>query len=503
MRANTRGAVLWLSLCAGVCAAVGACNLVNGVDAFSLTGGAAGTGGSTGTGGTGGAGGAAGSEPGRTLWSRAYGSPGADTVSRVVPSGADGVVITGFTSGVADFDGAKSVQTPGVFVAHIDAAGAATELLSFATGPLSNDASPSVVLRSDGTPVLAGVYQGDVDFGGGAVLASPTSQLFVTSLGTTDSGRWALGAGSGMTFSGPHLAIDANDNTFVFVDGRGGTLALGGDMYTGTMKNAAYLAKIGVNGAPVWSRSFSSTEFVYAQNVAADVSDGTSVYIAGKADVGPVDCGCPDGPLAVQPYGMFVARYDGAGVCVRQMSYGFNTAPHGLVVAENGDLVVAGAHSNGFEVEGATLAHTGGDFNFDAYILRFTKGGKLLWARSFGAPGHDDDVDEVVIGEGGDVFAAGHISGSVDVGNGVVLEAATTSDLFVIRFSGADGKPVWGRRFANKTIFPVLFAHLASDGAGDLRVGGLFSGDMDFGDVDSPHPAGGGTDGYLAKLAPN
>jgi hypothetical protein len=217
----------------------------------------------------------------------------------------------------------------------------------------------------------------------------------------------------------------------------------------------------------------------------------------------PSTAGAPDGPLAVQPYGMFVAKYDGAGACVRQMSYGFNTAPHGLVVAANGDLVVAGAHSGGFEVEGTALAHAGGAFNFDAYILRFTKGGKLVWARSFGAPGHDDDVDEVVIGDGGDVFAVGHISGSVDVGNGVVLEAATTSDLYVIRFSGVDGKALWGRRFANKTIFPVLFAHIASDGAKNLRVGGLFSGDIDFGDVDSPHSATGGMDGYLVKLAPN
>ncbi len=502
MRARARATVLCLSLCAGVCAAVGACNLVNGVDEFSLTGGAAGSTGGAG-GGAGGTGGAAGSEPGRTLWSRAYGSPGADTVSAVVPSGAEGAVITGFTSGVADFQGAKSVQTPGLFVAHIDASGAATDLRTFATGPLNNDASPSVVLRADGTPVLAGVYQGDVDFGGGAVLSSPTSQLFVASLGTKAPGLWALGAGSGVTFNGPHLAIDANDNTFVFVDGRAGTLVLGADMYTGTMKNTAYLAKISKAGSPLWSRSFSSTEFVYAQNVAADVSDGASVYIAGKADVGPVDCGCPDGPLAVQPYGMFVAKYDGAGACVRQMSYGFNTAPHGLVVAANGDLVVAGAHSGGFEVEGTALAHAGGAFNFDAYILRFTKGGKLVWARSFGAPGHDDDVDEVVIGDGGDVFAVGHISGSVDVGNGVVLEAATTSDLYVIRFSGVDGKALWGRRFANKTIFPVLFAHIASDGAKNLRVGGLFSGDIDFGDVDSPHSATGGMDGYLVKLAPN
>jgi hypothetical protein len=505
MRAGAAATAVGLSLSCGLVA----CNLVSGVDQYSLTG-AAGSGGSgaTGGGGSGGAGGSgAGPDagPGRTLWSRSFGSPLQDGVSAVATFGTEPqALIAGFTSGVADFhDGWMSATTPGVYVARVDGEGATTDLVTFATGLPATGLQPALALSSAGTAVLAGGFDTDVDLGAGMLSGETGRQLFVAGLGPANKASWSMAVGIGAFFQTPHLAIDAGGNTFLFVDAHGGQLTLGSQGYQNSEKNAAYLAKLDQGGAVSWSRPFANAEFVYASSVVVDRSDGTSAYVVGKADGGGLDCGCPEGPLMLQPYAMFVARYDGEGKCVRQVSYGSNTPPHGAAVDAQGNLLLVGGHAGGFSVESTQLEHSGGNFNFDVYVLKLDVAGKLVWARSFGAAGVDDVADEVVVDEGGDVLVTGHIGGTVDVGNGVMLEGKTKTDLFVVRYRGSDGTALWARRFANLTQLPVLYAHLAADQAGDLLVGGLFEQSIDFGDADSPHAAAGGLDGYLAKLAAN
>lgn len=475
-----------------------ACNLVSGVDEFSLVGGAGG-----GTGGTGGAGGSggAGAAPGRTVWSRSYGGPSTDGVTSVAIRGEDEIVLAGFHGGDADFGDLVSDEVPGVFVARVSGAGETAGLATFGTGLPNLDMQPALALAGDGTTVLAGSFTGDVDFGAG-VVSAPSPRLFVAQLDVAGVAGWVIGAGEDAVFGTPHVATDGAGSTFLFVDAKSGSVALGGTTYQNTDKNAAYLAKIDGAGAIEWSRSFANAEFVYALSVAVDRTGQGSVYAVGKADTGDLDCGCADGPLVMQPYGMFVARYGGDGQCLSQVSFGFNTPPHGATVDGEGNLIVVGAHSNGFDVQGTALGHTGGaDFNFDVYVIKLDSTGQLVWARSFGAAGVHDDADEAVVVSGGDVLVTGHVGGPADLGDGVTLEGETSSDLYVVRFRGSDGVALWGRRFSNLTQFPVLYSQIAASPGGDVLVGGQFAGAIDFGDGDSPHAAAGGLDGYLVRLA--
>ncbi|MFO0588975.1 MAG: hypothetical protein U0441_15605 [Polyangiaceae bacterium] len=489
----------WTALLTGTLVAsagLSACNLVNGVDQFSVAGGA-----STSTGGAGGGGtGGSTAPPTRVLWSRTYGSPVADALSGIAMDG-DTAVITGFVSGPADFGGSTTTD-PGVFVARVDADGATLAAQTFATGPATNNTSPAIALTPDGLTLLAGVYTGTVDFGPGPMMTAD-SPLFLANLGASPmQAPWSLSLGQAVTWHGPHIVADAGGGVTLFADGRGGSLKFGGTTYMGTTKNIAYLLRAAADGTAKWSRAFSSTSHVYAEAVAVDPTDGQSVVIAGKADEGPLDCGCPE-PLATQGYAMFVARYDGTGQCVSQWSYGANTPPHGLAVDADGGVVLAGSYGAAFDVQGTMFGPPVSPNGLDAYILRFNSKGDLLWGRTFGAPDLDDDVDQVVVGGGGDVFAAGHVSGPVDLGDGVTLAATTTSDLYIARFSGADGKALWAMRFPNKTAYAQLFARLAADSKGNLLAGGLFTGTIDFGDADSPHASFGGPDGYLVKLSPD
>lgn len=507
MRSHATLGLITLALAAGL----GACNLVSGVDDYVLTtgsGGAAGTGGTGGAGATGGSGGAGATGgtggspnegPGHALWSRTYGSPLRDGVSAVAVNANDEAVIAGFLSNNADFSGILSIGAPGVYVARIGGDGLTSDLKVFSTGDPDPLAQPALALRSDGTAVLAGVFSGDVDFGG-IVMSALNPRLFIASLDATNKAKWVATAGKDAVFETPHLAVDKNNNTFVFVDSKSGQVSYAGKSFPYTDKNAAYLLKINGNGNGQWARQFANTEFVYAHSVSVDPSDG-SVYVAGKADAGTLDCGCPEGPLMMQGYSMFVAQYDSSGNCMRQLSYGFNTPPHAVVADGQGNLYVTGAHSAPFDVGGLHVDFSGGDFNFDAYVIKLSAQGIPFWARSFGVPSSDDDADELVLDPSGDVIVSGHISGVVDTKDGVILDGQTPSDLFVMRLRGSDGKAVWGRRFANVTQQQVLYSHLGIDSAGDVLVGGLFEASIDFRDADSPHPAAGALDGYLAKLS--
>lgn len=494
-RSLTTPALIGTLAAFGAC--LSACNLVNGVDQFSVAGAG---GASTSTGGAGGGGTGGMAPPSRVLWSRTYGGPLADSLSGIAMDG-DAALVTGFVSGAGDF-GEETTMEPGVFVARVNAQGATLAAQTYTTGPSTNDGSPAIALTPDGLTILAGVYSGTVDFGPGPMMTAD-SPLFLANIGAWPMpAKWALSIGQAVTWSGPRIVADASGGVALFAHGRGGTVKFGDSTFMGTMKSAAYLLRASADGTAKWSRAFTSTGHVYAEDIALDPTDGQSVVVAGKADAGPIDCGCAAGPLETLGYGMFVARYDAAGACQSQLSYGANTAPHGVTVGADGGVVLVGAYGAAFDVQG-TMFEAPSAGTFDAFVLRFDSAGKLLWGRAFGAPDHDDDADQVVVGDGGDVFVTGHVSGAVDLGDGVTLEATTTSDLYVARLSGKDGKAIWAQRFANKTIYPVLFARLAADPKGNLLAGGLFTGTIDFGDADSPHASFGGPDGYLAKLAPN
>lgn len=122
--------------------------------------------------------------------------------------------------------------------------------------------------------------------------------------------------------------------------------------------------------------------------------------------------------------------------------------------------------------------------------------GKVLWANRLG--GQAMDVARgVAMDKDGNVAVTGYLSEGADFGDGKPVEARQ-KDVYVAKY-GADGKLMWSATFGSAKEdggYDVAF-----DGAGNVIVVGLFSGEMTVGE--SKVKATGSDDVFFAKFAPD
>lgn len=128
--------------------------------------------------------------------------------------------------------------------------------------------------------------------------------------------------------------------------------------------------------------------------------------------------------------------------------------------------------------------------------LAATNGGTQLWSKGLGGTGSDYGYSVAVDGDG-NVFVTGYFSGTVNFGGGVVLTSAGNDDIFIAKYSGATGAPLWSKRFGG-TGFDQGRG-VAVDGSGDVFVTGTFQTTVNFGGLSLT--SAGFNDVFLVKLS--
>lgn len=205
---------------------------------------------------------------GTLVWTRQFGTAGADEVSSVSiqePGGA--VVMAGHTSIAL---AGQSVAGP--FVSRYDSSGTFEWARQF--GPLTTDRATSVVVDSDGNVAVAGTTAG--------ALAGQTNagmlDVFVQFYDTTGTLVWAQQFGT--------VGIDRG--TGVAIDGVGGVLvagvvdrALPGQTYVGGFSDG-FARRYDSTGALTWTRQFGSITEDVASSIG--VSGSGNVVVSGYTD---------------------------------------------------------------------------------------------------------------------------------------------------------------------------------------------------------------------------
>jgi hypothetical protein len=98
----------------------------------------------------------------------------------------------------------------------------------------------------------------------------------------------------------------------------------------------------------------------------------------------------------------------------------------------------------------------------------------------------------IAVDENGDIVVVGFFEGTVDFGGGSLVGASGLNNIFLAKFSGADGSHLWSSAFgigAGKAV--------AVDSRGNVVVSGFFQGTVDFGDGELT--SAGDTDIFVAK----
>jgi hypothetical protein len=332
----------------------------------------------------------------------------------------------------------------------------------------------------------------------------------------------------------------------------GTSMTLGSSTLSSFGGNDILIAVLDRDGTVSWAKSFGSSSDDEGWGIAVG-TDG-SLYVTGEIH-GTVNFG--GGPLVPQGYNPFVASFTSDGAYRWATRFGGDVGS-GLIesgfriaAAANGDVLVVGRVEGNVDFGDGDLTTPASSTSDGFYVRMRGSDGTLLFKVRSGASG-ESIAFGVAEDAGGNVYAVGTFSGTVDFGAGPVSSSGG-SDV-IIESVDAAGNYRWGTTFGGtgddwalgvgvvgstvvvvgfydgsinlpipsskglKDSFVVTYtlggtrgwAHgfggtgcdlmnTAVAGGGEIVVGGLYSGTVDLGD--GPHTASSLADGLIATYS--
>lgn len=159
-------------------------------------------------------------------------------------------------------------------------------------------------------------------------------------------------------------------------------------------------------------------------------------------------------------------------------SYGETQNDYGAAIATDasGNIFVAGSFAGSIDLGGGELIGAG---DWDMFVAKFDANGYHLWSHAYGGTSADNPV-AVAIDPSGDVFVLGTFMRTVDFGGGPMTTSdGVRPDVFVVKYGGATGAYIWGKRFGGDD-FDTAGGIYVDDMGRSVIVGG-FTGTTDFG----------------------
>jgi hypothetical protein len=338
-----------------------------------------------------------------------YGN-GGNEVARSVAYDASGALITAETHAWS--------QPPGVRLKRTAPSG---DLVwsKFAEGHATAE---EVAVDSEGNVVLTGVFATPIDFGGGALPTSTTTNTYVVKF--DDQGDWLWGR----EFVGYHsfptgIATDSNGNVIVV-----GTFAydvdFGSGLVNGVGSSDLFIVKLSPTGELLFANTYAGNNYQDVRGVAVLSDD--SFAIAGRF-TGDLDLGS----ASLQGSGaILVSRFTSAGQTLWakpiESTKGEANA-YDVAVDPSDNIVLVGSFQGTLLVPNGTTAT-----KIDAFVIGLNPAGDVHWTQILGGPGVQDALT-VATDAGGNVFVGGRFFESIDFGAGPVSETGGLMDLFVAK----------------------------------------------------------------------
>lgn len=224
-------------------------------------------------------------------WSKRFGGNGADAPNGIAVDGAGRIALTGVFANRIDFGGGNlnAAGALDVFVAQLTGASGAHQW-SQRFGSTGYDYGTGIATDASGNVAVTGLFEGTVDFGGGALVNAGGPDIFVLTLSSGGAHRWSKRFGTGTLYAqnATGVAFDANGgvvftgNVIDTVNFGGGSLPLSGGY-------DPVVVKLSATGTHVWSKRFGcpSGPYNYSAGLAVDSAGNvvTAASFSGTIDV--------------------------------------------------------------------------------------------------------------------------------------------------------------------------------------------------------------------------
>jgi hypothetical protein len=371
------------------------------------------------------------SSSGGHTWSKRLGGSGSDNAYGVAVDRNGSVLVAGsFYSPSVDFGGGALTNAgyQDAFVAKYASDG--SYLWAKRLGGANTDIATAVAVDTNGNVVVAGYFQGTVDFGGGGLTSGGGSDIFVAKYASDGSYLWAKRFGGTSSDIPKAVAVDGSGNVAVAGYFQG-TVNFGGGTLTSAGSSDIFVAKYSSTGSHLWSKSFGSTSSDYGYAVAIDGSG--NVVVAGDF-VGTVDFG--GGALTASGGGnIFLAKYSATGgyLWVKNFGTSSSLAPHasGVAVDGNGNIALTGAITDYVDFGGGQLMAS--QITGDIFVAKFSAGGTHVWSKRAGGD-YNDHGNAIAFDGSGNVFDAGDFYTQANFG-GATMYSPGGTDAYLVKFA--------------------------------------------------------------------
>ena len=325
---------------------------------------------------------------GSYMWSRRFGGTLQDRAFGVATDSLNAAIVTGLFQGELDFSaGVEPLSTAGdsdIFVAKLDTNGFYQWSMQF--GDTSNQFGYKVALDSSDNIVLFGIFEGTVDFSGANALDSAgSSDLFVAKFESDGTHLWSQRFGDSAAELALDIAIDSADNIWITGDFEG-DLDFGGGALSSMGSTDVFVARLdGANGNELLAQRYGND--AAQRGSAVDIGPGDTVFVAGEFG-GTIDFGGDVLTAMAGDQQIYVAKLDVTGGHLFSQAYGNDTGNQfvmAIAADAVGNVSLVGEFEGAIDFGAGP--HNATDSR-DAYVAKLALDLTELWSYGFGNSGN-------------------------------------------------------------------------------------------------------------------
>jgi len=373
-------------------------------------------------------------------WATMAGGEGSDQAYAITTDNDGNSYVTGWFSESAHFGDIILSSEGGkdVFLAKYNING---EVLwaKKAWGAGSNTAA-GITLDWDGFPIITGWFAESIHFEDIILESQGSFDMFVARYNSEGDVIWAKSAGgegddygNRLTTNLEHDVLVAGSFRYTATFGEGTNISSEGD-------RDIFIANYANTGDFQWVKKAGGGGEDRAYDIISN-DDGATYFTGifnGKAFF------CDHDIMSGSFLSTYIAKMDAAGtfLWVRKGSGGANDFARGFGIDldNEGYVYGNGTFSGKLTFGEQTVEATGGQYDFDAYLVKYKHDGELMWLKNAGGYGMDQGLD-LFTDDNGNSFVTGFFSDRAEFDE-LVLESQGKSDVFVAQYNWA-GEVQW------------------------------------------------------------
>ena len=238
--------------------------------------------------------------------------------------------------------------------------------------------------------------------------------------------QWAHVAGKAAQVIPTSQDVDASGNVYITGFYWNNNLIFDDSMTTlgpnpDTTKTKIFIAKYAPDGHLLWTKAFESG---FAQSMTITADDQDNIYLTGGfidyITFGTLTLTQSPASLSISGSASFIAKFDATG----QLLWAKND-PAGYVISHDGRIALYGS----FFVPSLTLepnvtltnSDSSGQTN-DFLVGEMDNNGNLLWVKSYGRPGENDEIDYVAFSPNDELYVSGLFDSTLSL-EGITLNS--------------------------------------------------------------------------------